>query len=84
MCGAIAVATWDDPQVLLREMEGCRLPLANIVEPTLVWGAYDTLSEVFKNTPDGYLALTRPSNFFSIVYRLHFPVKQCNYYYYYY
>ena len=23
--GAIAVATWDDPQVLLREMEGCRL-----------------------------------------------------------
>ena len=59
--GAIAVATWDDPQVLLREMEGCRLPLANIVEPTLGGGnsegAYDTLTEVFKNTPDGYLAM---------------------------
>ena len=25
--GAIAVATWDDPQVLLREMEGCCLRL---------------------------------------------------------
>ena len=33
--GAIAVATWDDPQVLLREKEGCRLPLANIVESML-------------------------------------------------
>ena len=59
--GAIAVATWDDPQVLLREMEGCRLPLANIVEPMLgggnAEGAYDTLAEVFKNTPDGFLAM---------------------------
>ena len=58
---AIAVATWDDPQVLLREMEGCRLPLANIVEPMLgggnAEGAYDTLAEVYKNTPDGFLAL---------------------------
>ena len=55
--GAIAVATWDDPQVLLREMEGCRLPLANIVEPTLGGGnsegSYDTLAEVFQNTLDG-------------------------------
>ena len=55
------MATWDDPQVLLREMEGCRLPLANIVEPMLGGGnsegAYDTLAEVFKNTPDGYLAM---------------------------
>ncbi|CAL1131539.1 unnamed protein product [Cladocopium goreaui] len=59
--GAIAVATWDDPQVLLREMEGCRLPLANIVEPMLgggnAEGAYDTLAEVYKNTPDGFLAM---------------------------
>ncbi|CAL1173822.1 unnamed protein product [Cladocopium goreaui] len=58
---AIAVATWDDPQVLLREMEGCRLPLANIVEPMLgggnAEGAYDTLAEVYKNTPDGFLAM---------------------------
>ncbi|CAL1138042.1 unnamed protein product, partial [Cladocopium goreaui] len=58
---AIAVATWDDPQVLLREMEGCRLPLANIVEPMLgggnAEGAYDTLAEVYKNTPDGFLVL---------------------------
>eukprot|EP00435_Cladocopium_sp_Y103_P046074 s1529_g13.t1 len=58
--GGIAAATWDDPQVLLREMEGCRLPLANIVEPTLgggnTEGAYDTLADVFKDTPGGYLA----------------------------
>lgn len=58
--GAIAVATWDEPQVLLRQMEGCRLPLADIVKPTLGGGnsegSYDTLTEVFKNTPDGYLA----------------------------
>ena len=59
--GAIAVATWDDPQVLLREMEGCRPPLANIVESMLGQGnsegAYDTMTEVFRNTPDGYLAM---------------------------
>ena len=59
--GAIAVITWDEPQVLLREMEGCRLPIANIVEPTLsggnAEGAYDVLAEVFRNTPDGYLAM---------------------------
>ena len=57
---AVATATWDDPQVLLRQMDGCRLPIANIVEPTLgggnAEGAYATLVEVFNNTPDGYLA----------------------------
>ena len=55
-----AVATWDEPQVLLRQMEGCRLPIANIVEPTLGGGnsegSYGTMVEVFTNTPDSYLA----------------------------
>ena len=50
--------TWST-QVLLRQMEGCRLPIANIVEPPLGGGnsegSYGTMVEVF-NTPDGYLA----------------------------
>ena len=56
---AVATATWDEAQVMLRQMEGCRLPIANIVEHTLGGGnsegSYDTLVEVFTNTPDGYL-----------------------------
>ena len=53
-------ATWDEPQVLLNQMRGCRLPLANIVETRLgggnTEGSYGNFTEVFKNTSDGYLA----------------------------
>ena len=52
---AIATATWDEPQVLLKQMDGCRLPIAHIVEPTLGGGnsegSYATIVEVFTNTP---------------------------------
>ena len=58
--GAIAVTTWDEPQVLLQQMEGCRLPISNIVSSTVGGGnnegSYEALTEVYDKTPDGYLA----------------------------
>ena len=58
--GSLAVATWNEPDVLLVQLDGLRIPLNELLEPTIgggnCSGSYASLVEMFKLTPEGYLA----------------------------
>ena len=56
-----AQVTWDDPVAFMLQHDGYRMPLADLVAPTIgggnCSGSYGNLVEQFQGTPDGYLHL---------------------------
>ena len=56
-----AQVTWDDPVAFMLQHDGYRMPLADLVAPTIgggnCSGSYANLVEQFQGTPDGYLHL---------------------------
>ena len=56
-----AQVCWDDPVAFMLQHDGYRMPLADLVAPTIgggnCSGSYGNLVEQFQGTPDGYLHL---------------------------
>ena len=56
-----AQVAWDDPVAFMLQHDGYRMPLADLIAPTIgggnCKGSYANLVEQFEGTPDGYLHL---------------------------
>jgi len=57
---ACAQVAWDDPAAFMLQHDGYRMPLADLIAPTIgggqCKGSYSNLVEQFEGTPDGYLS----------------------------